>query len=63
MDTRTDTKTNRLAVWGNSMLNKLTSRNRKSRKRAASKKRRAMLKRQQDQEKRSTAGRVSAESA
>ena len=43
MNTRSDTKPNRLAVWGKSMLNKLPGRSRKNRKRAASKKRRALL--------------------
>lgn len=37
------TKTNRLAVWGDSLLNKLPSQSRKKRKRLASKKRRALL--------------------
>lgn len=37
------TKPNRLAVWGNSMLNKLPSISKKRRKREASKKRRELL--------------------
>ncbi|MEM9416598.1 MAG: hypothetical protein AAGA29_14150 [Planctomycetota bacterium] len=38
------TKTPRLAVWGNSMLNKLPAQSRRRRKRLASKRRRAILK-------------------
>jgi hypothetical protein len=37
------TKTNRLTVWSDSLLNKLPAQSRKKRKRQASKKRRAML--------------------
>jgi hypothetical protein len=37
------TKPNRLDVWGDSLLNKLSSRSRKRRKREASKKRRSLL--------------------
>lgn len=50
MNTRNDTKPNRLAVWGHSLLNKLPGRSRKNRKRTASKKRRALLKPQNLQE-------------
>ena len=46
MYTRPDTKTGRLDVWGDSLLNKLSGRSRKRRKREASKKRRAALKRE-----------------
>ena len=38
-----ETKANRLNVWGASLLNKLSSRARKKRKREASKKRRVLL--------------------
>lgn len=38
-----DTKPNKLDVWGDSLLNKLRSRTRKKRKRDASKKRRAIF--------------------
>jgi hypothetical protein len=41
---RSDTKPNRLDVWGDSLQNKLPSPSRKKRKRRASKKRRAQLK-------------------
>ncbi len=50
MTTRPDTKPNRLAVWGDSLLNKLPGRSRKKRKREASKKRRSLLKRDRDLE-------------
>ena len=50
MNTRKDTKPNRLAVWGNSLLNKLPGRSRKRRKREASKKRRALLQPVNDQD-------------
>jgi len=40
---RSLTKPNRLDVWDDSMLNKLSSRSRKRRKRSASKKRRVIL--------------------
>ncbi|ESZ89366.1 hypothetical protein [Congregibacter litoralis] len=50
MNRRKDTKPNRLAVWGHSMLNKLSGRSRTQRKREASKKRRAALKRELDRE-------------
>ena len=39
-------KTNRLSAWGNSLLNKLSSRSRKRRLREASKKRRQEIKKQ-----------------
>lgn len=48
MYTRPDTKTGRLDVWGDSLLNKLSGRSRKRRKREASKKRRAALKHEQN---------------
>ncbi len=41
-----DTKPNRLDVWGDSLLNKLPSISRQKRKRSASKKRRQQLKRE-----------------
>lgn len=44
MAKRSDGKTNRLSVWGDSLMNKLSSRARKRRKREASKKRRAAKK-------------------
>ena len=50
MSTRNDTKPNRLDVWGDSLLNKLSGRSRKRRKREASKKRRVALKRDPDLE-------------
>ena len=40
---QSETKPNRLDVWGDSLLNKLPSRTRKKRKREASKKRRVAL--------------------
>ena len=45
---RKDTNPNRLAVWGHSMLLRLSGRSRTQRKREASKKRRAGLKRDLD---------------
>ncbi len=44
------TKPNRLQVWGDSLLNKLSSRTRKRRKREASKKRRTLLRREEGRE-------------
>lgn len=41
---RSNTKPNRLGVWGDCMMNQLPSQSRKNRKRLASKRRRAMLK-------------------
>lgn len=41
---RSETKTNRLTVAGESLINKLPAQSRKNRKRQASKKRRAQLK-------------------
>jgi hypothetical protein len=41
---KSELKTNRLYVWGHSMLNKLSSRARKRRLREASKKRRQQIK-------------------
>jgi hypothetical protein len=40
-----ETKPNKLAVWGDSLMNKLPGISRKRRKRSASKKRRAALRR------------------
>jgi len=46
-----ETKPNRLDVWGDSMLNKLPSCTRKKRKRQASKKRRVVLRESTQKEK------------
>lgn len=51
MDLR-QTKTGRLPIWGNSLLNKLPSLSRKRRKREAGKKRRVILRQLMDREER-----------